>query len=746
VTVAAQTPSIKYTAAGAATVFSFPFRLLSTSDLSVTLDGVSAAGYTVSLGDLSGGSITFAVAPTGSLVIRRVMPASRALYYNTLGDFQALTVNEDFDRAIMIVQQLLEQLLRVPTLPEGTVAASFTLDAPGAGKPIRYKASGAGLEPYTPTDIAGNQALQTALLDVSLNTLNAAMVGFNAALNYAVRTVGHDSATYPSINSFAGVDPTGVANSAAAINTAMAAAGALGVKGLRFSGTYLIAAALTPPSNMLLQGHVGATIRYATGDINGVYATGKTNIRVRGLRMHQTVALNAGEVAGVKFDSCTFCEVRDCEFEGQQWSGVMLNNSNDCTIAGNYFHDFLASSAGDKNDICVYRNSSYNIISDNRCYGGAQSWFGVMVQDPGGAGTFLPKNNSVTRNLVKAHAGYGIVVYIGGTQNSYNEISFNDVEGITGAAGSFYGSGIYCVGFGLGGLQVVGNNVRNCCSATTSVTNAPAGISVAGTVAGDISPVVIGNIVEGMTQAHGINIASCVGGAVVQGNTVRMPSTNNGTGAGGATLLGQCIKVSGSSDVLISGNKVRNNGTSDAILCIADTANFDRLVISDNIARATVGNAIRVDRLSSFIHTDVIVSSNAIRADGSSAALSLIGVDRVAVTGNNGGGNTGPAIAVTACTGARFGNNAINTNAAIGVTTAGTCTSSYYDKTNSIPGTITNAATGFKTEFFAIAAPAAGTGAVGDRAEQGTPVVGQPKGWRCTVAAAPGTWVSEGNL
>jgi hypothetical protein len=43
-------------------------------------------------------------------------------------------------------------------------------------------------------------------------------------------------------------------------------------------------------------------------------------------------------------------------------------------------------------------------------------------------------------------------------------------------------------------------------------------------------------------------------------------------------------------------------------------------------------------------------------------------------------------------------------------------------------------------------APASGTWEVGARRRQLTPVVGQPKGWVCTVAGTPGTWVSEGNL
>jgi hypothetical protein len=42
--------------------------------------------------------------------------------------------------------------------------------------------------------------------------------------------------------------------------------------------------------------------------------------------------------------------------------------------------------------------------------------------------------------------------------------------------------------------------------------------------------------------------------------------------------------------------------------------------------------------------------------------------------------------------------------------------------------------------------PDRGTWAIGDRVLNATPAVGQPKGWICTVAGTPGTWVSEGNL
>ncbi len=48
--------------------------------------------------------------------------------------------------------------------------------------------------------------------------------------------------------------------------------------------------------------------------------------------------------------------------------------------------------------------------------------------------------------------------------------------------------------------------------------------------------------------------------------------------------------------------------------------------------------------------------------------------------------------------------------------------------------------------FSGAAAPAAGAWLVGDSVVNDTPVVGQPTGWKCTVAGSPGTWVALANL
>ena len=51
-----------------------------------------------------------------------------------------------------------------------------------------------------------------------------------------------------------------------------------------------------------------------------------------------------------------------------------------------------------------------------------------------------------------------------------------------------------------------------------------------------------------------------------------------------------------------------------------------------------------------------------------------------------------------------------------------------------------------KSVVFATAIPATGTWVRGSIVKNSSPSVGSPKGWVCTVAGSPGTWVSEGNL
>jgi hypothetical protein len=108
--VAVQNPYNEYSANGATTVFPYTFQLLRASDLVVTVSGVVVTNYTVSgLGNQAGGSITFSSAPaagTLNVLLKRVIPLSRAIEYTRNGDFNAPTVNLDFQLLWMALQNI----------------------------------------------------------------------------------------------------------------------------------------------------------------------------------------------------------------------------------------------------------------------------------------------------------------------------------------------------------------------------------------------------------------------------------------------------------------------------------------------------------------------------------------------------------------------------------------------------------------------------------------------------------------
>lgn len=104
-----QTPLISYTGNGSVTVFAYPFQILSANDLDVYIDGSITTAYTLSgVGTPSGGNVTFSVAPaTGNIVrIVRKTDISRDTDYVEGGSIPAVTLDTDFDRLVMMIQEL----------------------------------------------------------------------------------------------------------------------------------------------------------------------------------------------------------------------------------------------------------------------------------------------------------------------------------------------------------------------------------------------------------------------------------------------------------------------------------------------------------------------------------------------------------------------------------------------------------------------------------------------------------------
>ena len=133
---------------GLSVVFGYGFTLLDAADLVVTIDGVVTSAYTVSgVGVAAGGFITFSTAPANgaAVLLQRVIQLVREAEYQNNGDLQSDTVNADFDRLSLAVQQNsagIERTLRVPevggvtSIPAAAARANFLLGFNSAGEPI----------------------------------------------------------------------------------------------------------------------------------------------------------------------------------------------------------------------------------------------------------------------------------------------------------------------------------------------------------------------------------------------------------------------------------------------------------------------------------------------------------------------------------------------------------------------------------------------------------------------------------
>ncbi|MDP8614759.1 phage tail fiber protein [Serratia marcescens] len=136
-----QTPYNIYTANGLTTVFPYEFYLLNAGDLAVSLNGsVITSGYTISgVGNVDGGEVSFLTPPANgvTVMLERVIPTYRLTDYQDNGDLLADTVNKDFDRLWMAIQQAFIYLglaLTRPLLGGPFNAKGYRIE--GLGEPL----------------------------------------------------------------------------------------------------------------------------------------------------------------------------------------------------------------------------------------------------------------------------------------------------------------------------------------------------------------------------------------------------------------------------------------------------------------------------------------------------------------------------------------------------------------------------------------------------------------------------------
>ena len=522
-------------------------------------------------------------------------------------------------------------------------------------------------------------------------------------------------------------------------STLQAAVNAAAGGRLNIYGSWTVTSPVTIASNTKIILGAGALVTTATADISVFSATNSTNIRIAGPgSITKTGTGTVAYVGLVLFENCTHCTVEGVNFSGMQWSGILLSNSSYCTVRNNHFSGALGT-VQDSADIHVFRVSQFNVIDGNFCYGGGA--VGVFVQDPGTS--LIPSRNTVTNNRIGAHSAYGILQYNIDSADAFTEIIGNIIEGILGTAASGNsGAGIYIQN--SGGVTVVGNTIRNCCVSTTGTTLTPAGIGF-NNIGSGLSPCsCTGNTITDIVNYYGIAVASSAAGVSIVGNAIRMIN-NTGSSTTG-------IYINAASNCVVSGNVItlQTSTNTSGIFLYANGASTSNNVFQGNNINGGGYAGIRILQTAAFTNNFVTISNNIAIGGGSSCIpYRLDSVVDGSFTGNVGNATTTNALTVAKCLRTLFSGNNLTTSGTLSVTTAGVCTGSYFDKSNysgSSYSFIQNAATGLIVEYLGNVVPGASNWAVGDRVEQSVPVVGQPKGWRCTVAGVPGTWVSEGNL
>jgi len=126
VTVPQQPTRTTHVGNGVTALFAYDFLCLATRDLQVIVNGVEVASsqYTVSnIGQASGGDVTFITPPANlaQIVIQLDVVLDRQTDYQTNGDLFARSINLDFDRIWLAIQQAFGYLNRVPRLGDADV-------------------------------------------------------------------------------------------------------------------------------------------------------------------------------------------------------------------------------------------------------------------------------------------------------------------------------------------------------------------------------------------------------------------------------------------------------------------------------------------------------------------------------------------------------------------------------------------------------------------------------------------------
>jgi hypothetical protein len=745
--------------------------------------------------------------PVGvTLVILGNLPYDQTLGLPGGGNFNPAAIEQNFDRTEMQIQQIADGVassLRVPvgeTVPVLPVAASranYVLAFDSVGNPsVLVPVSGSAASVLT--DLANTADITKG--DAQVGTKNTATGGV-ARTQHLRNEEDLRSSDFSTLQN-AVTAAAGKRLLVVGANTITAAVTVLSNTEIVLMPGASVTTSTADISHFTATSATGIKIsgpgtisKTGTGTaayVSGVKFTSCTNCHVEG------VAFIGMQWAAVYLDGSSSCSVRFCYTSGalgtvQDASNVCIQNaSNDNVVKTNWFyggceHGVLIQDPYSVNALTPLRNEVVNNII------GQHTGYGVAVYMPAQKATFTASLGPASTTLTVTAVATGTIAvglavstsvgtYIGtitalgtgtGGTGTYildtsgtvastsmaasslaptsNRIIGNDIRDIQGsyATNRSSGSGIYVAGAGGGGTIVANNTISNCCVQTLDRALAPGAIGVNGILPGAQRVSVSGNIINGGVQGDGITVVSSPGGASISDNTISIPVTSNGTGPGGGGLAGTGIRIENSALVAIDNPSVICLGSSSALMIYANSAPCADITVTGGLLSSPTAPPFATLTAGGALTSNLIVNGTRIKmTTGNNYGMSLVNCNGARISADV-TSSTFEALRVLTSTQVRVNGGSYIASGAPNVSTSGACTGGFMDKCaywGTAAGGMNNGGTGFNVDWRSNAAPGAGTWAVGDFTEQSVPVVGNPKRWRCTVAGAPGTWVSEGNL